>query len=66
MNTLTIIGSIWVCISVWNYMVFIPQDQKKKTGFIAFIGFAIVSPIVTIVVYIVHYLELFIQFVTRT
>ena len=66
MSTLTIIGIIWICISVFNYMMYIPENQKKKTNFVAFIGFALISPIVTIVVYVVHYTELFIQIVTRT
>lgn len=65
MNNLLIIGIIWICISVWNYMVFIPEEQKKKTTFISFVIFATVSPIVTVVVYVVHYLELALKIVTR-
>ncbi len=57
MNTFLVIGTIWVCISIFNYMKYIPEDQKKKTDFVAFVGFATISPIVTIVVYGVHYLN---------
>jgi len=57
MNNLIIIGVIWILISVFNYMKFIPDDQKKKTGFIAFIGFAIISPFVTLFVYGMHYIN---------
>lgn len=57
MNYLIAIGTIWICISVYNYMVYIPEDQKKKTDFIAFVGFATLSPLVTIFVYTIHYLN---------
>ena len=62
MNTYLIIGIIWILISVFNYMYYIPEEQKKKTNFIAFVGFAIVSPIVTIVVYSIHYLRLLLNY----
>jgi hypothetical protein len=38
-------------------MRFIPEEQKKKTDFIAFVGFATISPLVTIIVYGAHYLN---------
>ena len=57
MNILIIIGTLWICISVLNYMYYIPEEQKKKTTFVAFVGFAILSPLVTIFIYGSYYLK---------
>jgi len=57
MNLTLLIGVIWIGISVLNYMYYIPEEQKKKTGLVAFIGFALISPLVTILVYGIHYLR---------
>jgi len=55
MNITLTIGIAWILISIFNYLKFIPQEQKERTDFIAFVGFAVVSPVVNIVVYIIHY-----------
>jgi hypothetical protein len=57
MNKIIFIGTIWICISVYNYWRYIPEDQKKNTSFVAFVGFATISPLVTVIVYGVHYIN---------
>ena len=61
MNIIITIGITWIMISIFNYLKYIPQEQKERTDVIAFIGFAIISPAISIVVYSIHYLNQFLE-----
>jgi len=52
MNKLIIFTIIWIMISVYNYVKYIPQEQKNETEFLTFIAFAIFSPLLTFIIYV--------------
>jgi len=41
-----LVGSVWIMISIFSYLRFIPVSQKRQTNLVAFIGFCIFSPLV--------------------
>lgn len=55
MNGFILLGVIWICVSIYNYLKFIPEEQKRKTNLISFVGFAALSPLVTLVFYVMYF-----------
>ncbi len=57
MDKIFVIGVIWIMISIYNYMRYITPERKQKTNLLAFVAFALVSPIISIVVWSVHLIQ---------
>jgi len=53
MNRYIIIALVWIIFSVYNYVRYIPQNQKDETSFLSFVIFATVSPLITLGIYFV-------------
>ena len=43
MNITLLVGTIYILIAVANYIIFIPEELKKTTTFISFLGFLVFS-----------------------